>query len=142
MDTLKNKTVLHIEDDQDFSNFVKHSVEKAGGNYTVVEHPNELVQILPEVNPDLIILDLNFFSPNREGELQIDRGEAILEFRQISPKLLMTPVIVCTAEELKNTKTELELKGANKFITKPIKPQVLIAKILILLNDFTYQCMQ
>ena len=134
--------ILIIDDDVKLTGLLEEFFASHKFKTKAIHDPMNSIEVIDKYNPDLIILDLNFFSPNREGELQIDRGEAILEFRQISPKLLMTPVIVCTAEELKNTKTELELKGANKFITKPIKPQVLIAKILILLNDFTYQCMQ
>ena len=132
--TLNSKTILLIEDDVDFVNFIKLILEREGAKIIHVNHPRKILEAIITSPPDLVLLDLNFYFEDEKGETKLDRGEFVLKLRQGHEYLKNTPVIVCSSENITETISNVESIGANGFMAKPIPAKELVSNILNFLN--------
>lgn len=113
---MKNK-ILIIEDDNEIAEIEKAYLSKEGFDVSVYEDGRMIASKLDDVNPDLIILDLNLPF--------IDGVEVIKSIRMISN----VPVIMVTA---RNTDIDELLgleRGADDYIRKPFNPNILVARV-------------
>ena len=69
-----------------------------------------------ETSPELIILDMNM--PRLNG------FEALQALRQ-QPSYQSTPIVILTTSEAETDRQRAEQLGANEFITKPLKGELL-----------------
>ena len=132
---MKGKNILLIEDDLDFINFVQKVIEDQGANFFKLESPSEAESFILENSIDLIILDLNFFEKDSEGQIILKRGEDTLINRQYDPKLSKIPVIVCTSENKGSTLVNVDSIGASDFLAKPTNSKSLVNKVNDNLNN-------
>jgi two-component system, chemotaxis family, chemotaxis protein CheY len=113
-------TVLTVDDSPSIRQMVKVTLEPAGHN--VIE-AGDGVQGLAQAQsrrPDLVITDLNM--PNMNGL------ELIRALRKL-PQLTGLPIVFLTTESNDAVKQEAKSAGATGWITKPFKPEQLLAVV-------------
>ena len=120
-----NNSVLVIDDEQDIRVLIKYNLEKEG--FIVSEADNGLagIEIAKKNVPDLILLDV--MMPGMDG---IETCEQI---KTIS-KLNQTMICFLTARGEDYSQIAGFDAGADDYITKPIKPKVLVSRISELLR--------
>ncbi len=112
--------VLIVEDSQPLAELYKVLLEGVGMHAKVIYNPMEIMGPLNELNPDIILMDINMPGCNGIELAQIIRQRE--EFFQ-------TPIIFLTADggferELLALKT-----GGDDFFAKPVYPELLISSI-------------
>ncbi|NDJ77779.1 MAG: response regulator [Chloroflexi bacterium] len=108
-------SVLIVEDDRELSRIYRNILERA--NYTVHEANNgaEALQVLPEVAPDILLIDML---------MPMLGGEALLQRIRQMPGLGDMRVVVLTAYP--RFREKVLYLGVDEFLVKPIKPGVLL----------------
>lgn len=117
---LSKGKILVVDDEQSIVEFICYNLEKAGYEVAASNNGNDAIRVAKHFNPDLILLDV--MMPGKDG------FQTIKELRQM-PSLDATIVIFLTA--MTDEKSEimgLEL-GADDYITKPIKPDLLMTRL-------------
>ena len=119
--------ILIVDDEPDIVEFISYNLKNKGYLISTAKDGNEAIQKAKLFRPDLILLDV--MMPNKDGM------EAIRELRAM-PEFDDTAIIFLTA--LNDEKYEIEgLKiGADDFIAKPIKPELLVTRIGSALRRF------
>jgi two-component system alkaline phosphatase synthesis response regulator PhoP len=117
--------ILLVDDEPDILEFLKYNLEKE--NYIIRTASNGIEGIKEAKNflPHLILLDV--MMPEMDGI------EACIELRSI-PALKQTMIAFLTARTEDYSQIAGLSAGADDYITKPIKPKVLISKIESLLR--------
>ncbi|HEC41493.1 MAG TPA: hybrid sensor histidine kinase/response regulator [Bacteroides sp.] len=117
--THKNKIILFAEDNDELRIYYKNILSSA---YRVLSAKNgqQAFEIAREVIPDLIISDI--MMPGIGGLELIDKIRETKKTKHI-------PIILLTALGDDKSKIESMQKGADDFITKPVKEEYLFAKI-------------
>ena len=119
MELLQGK-ILIVDDEPDIVEFISYNLKSKGYSISTARDGVEAIRKAKEVRPDLILMDV--MMPNKDGI------QAVKELRQI-PDFQDTIIIFLTA--LNDEKSEIEgLKtGADDYIAKPIKPELLATRI-------------
>jgi DNA-binding response OmpR family regulator len=115
----QRKTLLVIDDNDELRGAIAEQLQLSG-EFTAVEAATgqEGIAAALELRPDLILLDVDL--PDINGR------EAC---RQLREKAVAAPIIMLTAADTdEDTISGLEA-GANDYVTKPFKFQVLLARI-------------
>lgn len=112
--------ILVVDDEPDIVEFISYNLKTKGYQIATASDGVEAVKKAREFKPDLVLLDV--MMPNKDGM------QALREIRQ-SPGLESIAIIFLTA--LSDERSEIEgLKlGADDYIAKPIKPELLITRI-------------
>lgn len=112
--------ILVVDDEPDIVEFISYNLKSKGYQIATASDGVEAVKKAREFKPDLVLLDV--MMPNKDGM------QALREIRQ-SPGLENIAIIFLTA--LSDEKSEIEgLKlGADDYIAKPIKPELLLTRI-------------
>lgn len=117
---LSKGKVLVVDDEQPIVEFICYNLEKAGYEVASAYNGNDAVRVAKHFNPDLVLLDV--MMPGKDG------FQTIKELRQM-PSLDSTIIIFLTAMTDERSEIKgLEL-GADDYITKPIKPDLLITRL-------------
>jgi two-component system, OmpR family, alkaline phosphatase synthesis response regulator PhoP len=126
MDTLPGK-ILIVDDEPDIVEFISYNLKGKGYLISTAKDGVEAIRKAREFKPDLILLDV--MMPNKDGIQTIKELRAMPDFDQ-------TAIIFLTA--LSDEKSEIEgLKtGADDYIAKPIKPELLATRISAALRRF------
>jgi two-component system alkaline phosphatase synthesis response regulator PhoP len=119
MDTQPGK-ILIVDDEPDIVQFLTYNLKSKGYITAEASDGVEAIRKAKQFHPDLILLDV--MMPNKDGIA------TIRELRQM-PEFENTAIILLTA--LADVKYEIEgLKtGADDYIAKPIKPELLATRI-------------
>jgi two-component system KDP operon response regulator KdpE len=116
-DSLKNRVVLVVDDEERMAHFVRLNLEQDGFQVVEAYRGLDAIQKMRDAMPDLILLDV--MMPD------IDGFEALQMIREISS----VPVIMLTAKGEEEDKVRgLEL-GADDYITKPFSPRELTSRV-------------
>ena len=120
-----NSTILVVDDELDILEFVGYNLRKEG--YIVLTANNGLaaIEIAQEKTPDLVILDV--MMPDMDGIETCERMRAI-------PKLTNTIITFLTARSEDYPQIAGLEAGADDYITKPIRPKVLLSRVKALLR--------
>lgn len=112
--------ILVVDDEPDIVEFISYNLRSKGYQIVTANDGIEAVRKAKEFKPDLVLLDV--MMPNKDGM------QALKEMRQ-TPGLENIAIIFLTA--LSDEKSEIEgLKlGADDYIAKPIKPELLVTRI-------------
>jgi two-component system alkaline phosphatase synthesis response regulator PhoP len=123
----KDITILLVDDEPDILEIVRYNLTSEG--YTVETAENGLEAILQakKVKPQLIIMDV--MMPEMDGI------EACEKIRNI-PELAETVITFLTARGEDYSQMAGFEAGADDYITKPIKPKILVSKVKALLRRF------
>ena len=119
--------ILIVDDEPDIVEFITYNLKNKGYLIAAARDGVEAVRKAKDFRPDLILLDI--MMPNKDGI------ETIKELRNL-PEFDDTAIIFLTA--LSDEKYEIEgLKlGADDYIAKPIKPELLASRIGSALRRF------
>lgn len=117
---LESKKILVIDDEPDILKFVGYNLEKTGYQVLTAENGKEGISIASKENPDLIILDV--MMPEQDGI------ETCRELREI-PDLKNTLITFLTARNEDYSQIAGFESGADDYIIKPIRPNLLLARI-------------
>jgi two-component system alkaline phosphatase synthesis response regulator PhoP len=112
--------ILVVDDEQDIVEFINYNLKQAGYETATANNGDEAIRKAEIFRPDLILLDI--MMPEKDGL------QTIQQLRR-NPELDNTIIIFLTA--LSDEKSEIEgLKlGADDYIAKPIKPELLLARL-------------
>lgn len=117
--------ILIADDEPDILNFLRYNLEKEGYWVYSATNGNDALTIALKVVPDLIILDV--MMPGKDGI------ETCKILRQL-PSLNKVPVAFLTAMSEAESEQTCLRAGANDYITKPVRPKLLLNRIELLLS--------
>ena len=115
-----NVKILVVDDEEDVVEILRYNLKKE--NYQVITASNgkEAIDIALNEIPDLIIMDIRM--PGLNG---IETCRIMRKMEQLKN----TPVLFLTADSDEYTTMSAFDAGANHFITKPIRPVILVEMI-------------
>jgi two-component system, OmpR family, alkaline phosphatase synthesis response regulator PhoP len=122
---LSNYKILIVDDEKDIIEFVGYNLRKEGYNILTCTNGEDALKKAIQYTPHLIILDI--MMPGMDGI------EVCSELRRI-PSLRDTIITFLTARGEEYSQIAGLQAGADDYITKPIKPKILISKIRSLLR--------
>ncbi|MBN1112592.1 MAG: response regulator transcription factor [Bacteroidales bacterium] len=117
--------ILLVDDEEDILDFVGYNLRKEGYNVFTANNGNEAIAKAREITPHLIILDV--MMPELDG---IETCEAIREI----PTMEDTVIAFLTARNEDYSQIAGFDAGGDDYITKPIKPKVLVSRVKALLK--------
>lgn len=120
--------VLVVDDEEDILEFLSYNLKKEGFEVQTASNGKEAIDVAKLFSPDVIILDV--MMP------QMDGVETCLEIRKID-SLKNVFVTFLTARGEDYSQIAGFDAGADDYITKPIKPRVLVSRINALLRRST-----
>lgn len=121
----KDITILLVDDEPDILEIVGYNLTAEGYGVVTAENGLEAVKIAKKKKPHLIILDV--MMPEMDGI------EACEQIRKI-PDLQNTIITFLTARGEDYSQVAGFDAGADDYITKPIRPKVLVSKVKALLR--------
>ena len=121
----KDITILLVDDEPDILEIVGYNLSAEGYNVVTAENGAEAVKKAKKKKPQLIILDV--MMPEMDGI------EACEQIRKI-PDLQNTIITFLTARGEDYSQVAGFDAGADDYITKPIRPKVLVSKVKALLR--------
>lgn len=125
---MNKPTILIVDDEPDILELVKYNLAKEGYEVHTAENGQEGLKKAKKVRPDLVLLDV--MMP------QMDGMEACIELRK-NDQLEHTVIAFLTARGEDYSQIAGFDAGADDYITKPIKPRVLLSRIKALLRRGT-----
>lgn len=126
MDT-SNYKILLVDDEPDILEFISYNLKKEGFTVLTANNGAEALKIAQAELPELIILDV--MMPEMDGI------ETCEELKRI-PTLKNAIVAFLTARGEDYSQIAGFEAGADDYITKPIKPKVLISRVKALLKRY------
>ena len=117
--------ILLVDDEPDILEIISYSLESAGYKVYKANNGLEAIKIAKKIIPDLIIMDL--MMPHMNG---IDACEEIRKSNNL--KDVVITFLSARGEDF--SKIAGFEAGADDYITKPIKPKVLLSKVKSLLR--------
>jgi len=120
-----SKKILLVDDDKDIIEFLDYNLKKEGFTTKTANNGDEAIKIAKSFLPDLIILDVMM-----SGKDGIETCEII----RTIPKLNNPLIAMLTARGEDYSQIAGFEAGADDYITKPIKPKLLISRINALLK--------
>ena len=120
-----SQSVLIIDDEADIRVLLKYNLEKEGYLVNVAENGLKGIELAEKFVPDIILLDV--MMPDMDG---METCERIKEIETLKH----TMICFLTARSEDYSQIAGFDSGADDYITKPIKPKVLISRINALLR--------
>ncbi|MBL7970861.1 MAG: response regulator transcription factor [Prolixibacteraceae bacterium] len=117
--------ILLVDDEVDILEFISYNLEKEGYKVYTAQNGAEAIKIAEKTLPDLIILDV--MMPEMDGIAACE------EIRRI-PSLQHTMITFLTARGEDYSQIAGFEAGADDYITKPIRPKVLVSRVKALLK--------
>ncbi len=125
--------ILLVDDEPDILEIVGYNLKNEGYQVTTAENGQEAIKKADKVKPHLIILDV--MMPEMDGI------EACEQIRK-NEDLKNTVITFLTARGEDYSQLAGYDAGADDYITKPIKPKVLVSKVKALLRRFKEEASQ
>lgn len=122
---MEQHSILLVDDEPDVLEFLSYNLSKEGFNVTKAQNSSEAFKILKEHQPHLIILDV--MMPG------IDGIETCREIRSM-PGMADTIIVFLSARGEEYSQLAGFEAGADDYITKPIKPRLLVSRVKALLR--------
>ena len=119
--------ILLVDDEPDIIEIIKFNLEKKGYQVFTASDGLEAIKIAEKIIPHLIIMDV--MMPNMDGI------EACEQLRKDS-KYSNTIIMFLSARGEDFSYVAAFEAGADDYVTKPIKPKVLVSKVKALLRRF------
>ena len=125
IDEMSNEKILLVDDEEDIIEFLGYNLTKEGFDVTTSTSGKEAIELAKKIKPDLIILDV--MMPGMDGI------ETCHEIRTIDG-LKNTLIAFLSARGEDYSQVAGFDAGADDYISKPIKPRLLISKIKAILR--------
>ncbi len=119
--------ILLVDDEPDILEIVRYNLTSEGYHVEIAENGVEAIAQAKKIRPHLIIMDV--MMPKMDGI------EACEKIRNI-PELSETVITFLTARGEDYSQMAGFEAGADDYITKPIKPKILVSKVKALLRRF------
>jgi two-component system alkaline phosphatase synthesis response regulator PhoP len=120
-----NYKILLVDDEEDILEFISYNLEREGFKVYSAKNGVEAIKMAEKKKPDLIILDV--MMPEMDGIVACE------EIRKI-PSCKDTVIAFLTARGEDYSQIAGFEAGADDYITKPIRPKVLISRVKALLK--------
>lgn len=122
MNRAQLKTVLYVDDEPDIRDIVQMALGLSG-ELTVhaCDGGERALALLPQLNPDLVLLDV--MMPGMDGPTTLSRMRA-------NPALAHIPVMFMTAKAMPQEVARFRQLGAASVIAKPFDPMKLREQVL------------
>jgi two-component system alkaline phosphatase synthesis response regulator PhoP len=121
----EEKKILLVDDEVDILEFISYNLEKEGYKVYTAQNGKDAIKIAEKKEPDLIILDV--MMPEMDGIVTCE------ELRK-KPKLKSTVIAFLTARGEDYSQIAGFEAGADDYITKPIRPKVLLSRVRALMK--------
>ncbi|MBL4670152.1 MAG: response regulator transcription factor, partial [Flavobacteriales bacterium] len=122
---MSNEKILLVDDEPDIIEFLGYNLTKEGFDVTTTTNGKEAIEIAQRIKPDLIILDV--MMPDMDGI------ETCHEIRNIE-SLKNTLIAFLSARGEDYSQVAGFDAGADDYITKPIKPRLLVSRVKAILR--------
>lgn len=123
--TEKNFKILLVDDEVDILEFISYNLEKEGYKVYTAQNGADAIKLAEKQQPHLIILDV--MMPEMDGIAACE------EIRKI-PTLNNTIIAFLTARGEDYSQIAGFEAGADDYITKPVRPKVLVSRVKALLK--------
>lgn len=123
----KDITILLVDDEPDIVEIVRYNLANEGYHVEIAENGIQAVAQAIKIRPQLILMDV--MMPKMDGM------EACEKIRNI-PELSETVIAFLTARGEDYSQMAGFDAGADDYITKPIRPKVLVSRVKALLRRF------
>ena len=123
----KHQKILLVDDESDIREFISYNLSKEGYNVSTANNGKEAIKKAVDLKPHLIILDV--MMPEMDGI------ETCSQLREIQ-ELNSTIIAFLTARGEDYSQIAGFEAGGDDYITKPIKPKVLISRVKALLKRY------
>jgi two-component system alkaline phosphatase synthesis response regulator PhoP len=120
-----SRKILIVDDEPDIVDLLKYNLEKEGYSCSTATNGNQALRVAEKFQPQLILLDI--MMPELDGIETCRRLREKEEFRG-------TYIVFLTARAEEYSELAGFEAGADDYITKPIKPRVLISRIKAILK--------
>ncbi|WP_316364990.1 response regulator [Candidatus Thiodiazotropha sp. CDECU1] len=117
--------VLVVEDDESQAKFACALLRKGGMECLAITDPLNVMEAVDQFQPDLILMDL--YMPGANG---IELTQVIRE----RDETLTIPIVFLSGEDDLEKKLLALHSGADDFLTKPVRPQHLLATVKTRIN--------
>jgi two-component system OmpR family response regulator len=108
------RTVLYVDDEPDIREIVELALGLVGGlSVATCESGERALQCLPDITPDLVLLDV--MMPGTDGPTTLQRMRA-------DPRFANIPVVFVTAKAMPAEVARFRELGAVAVIAKPFDP--------------------
>lgn len=125
VETTEKKHILVVDDEKEIAELIEIHLLSQDYNVTKAKNGLEALELLKTTKYDLVLLDV--MMPKMDGK------ETLKKIRE----KYNVPVIMVTAKTSEKDKIEGLTLGADDYVTKPIKPLELIARVKAQLRRFT-----
>ncbi len=119
--------ILLVDDEPDILEFLNYNLKKEGYQVFLAGNGKQGIEMARKELPDLIILDI--MMPEMDG---IETCRLLREF----PEFKDTMIVFLTARNEDYSQVAGFGVGADDYITKPVKPQVLLSRINALFRRY------
>ena len=123
----KNIKILLVDDEPDILEIIRYNLDKEEYQISMASNGLEAIKIAEEIIPHLIILDI--MMPHLDGIETCERLRQDKRFHE-------TIVMFLTARGEDYSHVAAFDAGADDYVTKPIKPKLLVSKVKGLLRRF------
>jgi two-component system alkaline phosphatase synthesis response regulator PhoP len=123
----KDITILLVDDEPDILEILSYNLTNEGYHVETANNGSKAVKIAKKIKPQLIILDV--MMPEMDG---IEACEQLRKVKTLDD----TVITFLTARGEDYSQVAGFEAGADDYITKPIKPKVLVSKVKALLRRF------
>jgi CheY-like chemotaxis protein len=119
--------ILIAEDERDIRDLVAFTLRFAGHEVVVATNGEEAVEMAPQVNPDLILMDVRM--PRMTGY------EAC-KVMKANPDIKDIPIVFLTARGQESEIQQGLEAGAEEYLLKPFAPDQLTTRVKVILGKF------
>jgi len=120
-----SKNILCIEDEAPIRDMLRFSLERAGFNVHEAENTVQMNEQIAQQRPDLILMDWMLPDTN---------GPQLVKQLRSDPFTRDIPIIMLTAKAEEQDMIKGLESGADDYISKPVSPKSLLARIKALLR--------
>src|ERR1044071_7375503 len=124
----KRYKILIVDDEPDILEFIEYNLKKENYQVFTASNGKEAINKAKKEKPDLIILDI--MMPEQDGI------ETCRQLRDM-PEFKKTLIAFLTARNEDYSQIAGFDVGADDYITKPVKPRVLVSRINALFRRYT-----
>jgi two-component system alkaline phosphatase synthesis response regulator PhoP len=117
--------ILVVEDEQDLIDLIAYNLRAEGYEVFSCRDGGSVLEHVRKVKPDLILLDIML--------PKIDGVEVCRQLRKLTDTRA-TPIVFLTARSEEYSEIAAFDAGADDYITKPVKPRVLVSRIKAILR--------
>lgn len=123
--------ILVVDDEQDICEILQFNFESEGFEVTTANSAEEALELLPQVHPDLLLLDV-----------MMDRMSGFEMAQRLRAEGNQVPIIFLTAKTQERDQLDGFEVGADDYITKPFSFSTVLARVKAVLKRTSPSCQQ